>query len=60
MANEATGAVLQALAPTGRLRAAINFGNTVLAQKAPATGEPRGVSADIDRALGGRLGVAVD
>jgi polar amino acid transport system substrate-binding protein len=48
------------LAPAGRLRAAINFGNPVLAQKDAATGEPRGVSVDLARALGERLGVPVD
>src|SRR5215212_11101818 len=44
----------------GRLRAAINFGNPVLAQRDPATGEPRGVSVDLARELGQRLGVPVD
>jgi polar amino acid transport system substrate-binding protein len=48
------------LAPTGKLRAAINFGNPVLAQKDPAGGEPRGVSVDLARELGRRLGVPVD
>jgi len=48
------------LAPTGRLRAAINFGNPVLAQKDPATGEPRGVSVDLARELGRRLALPVD
>ena len=48
------------LAPTGKLRAAINFGNPVLAQKDPATGEPRGVSVDLARELGRRLGVPVE
>src|SRR4030067_2008363 len=48
------------LAPTGKLRAAINFGNPVLAQKDPITGEPRGVSADLAKELGRRLGVHVD
>jgi len=47
------------LAPTGTLRAAINFGNPVLAQKDPATGEARGVSVDLARELGRRLGVPV-
>lgn len=41
----------QSLAPTGVIRAAINFGNLVLAQRDPATGEPRGVSADLANAL---------
>jgi polar amino acid transport system substrate-binding protein len=48
------------LAPTGTLRAAINFGNPVLAQKDSATGEARGVSVDIARELARRLGVALD
>jgi polar amino acid transport system substrate-binding protein len=48
------------LAPTGKLRAAINFGNPVLAQKDPATGAPRGVSVDLARELGQRLGVPVE
>ena len=47
------------LAPTGKLRVAINFGNPVLAQRDPATGEPRGVSVDLARELGRRLGVPV-
>ena len=48
------------LAPSGKLRAAINFGNPVLAQKDPATGEPSGVSVDLARELGRRLGVPVE
>jgi polar amino acid transport system substrate-binding protein len=48
------------LAPTGKLRAAINFGNPILALKDPATGEARGVSVDLARELGRRLGVPVE
>src|SRR5512134_291400 len=48
------------LAPTGKLRAAINFGNPILASRDPTTGEPRGVSVDLSRELGRRLGVAVE
>ena len=48
------------LAPTGRLRAAINLGNQVLAQRGAPGGEPRGVSVDLARELGRRLGVPVD
>jgi polar amino acid transport system substrate-binding protein len=48
------------LAPTGKLRVAINLGNPVLAQKDPATGEPRGVSVDLARELGRRLALPVD
>ena len=49
--------VLKDLAPTGVLRAAVNIGNAVLAQRDEATGEPRGVSVDLARELGKRLGV---
>jgi len=48
------------IAPKGPLRAAINFGNPVLAQKDPATGEPRGVSVDLARELSRRLGVPLE
>jgi polar amino acid transport system substrate-binding protein len=47
------------LAPTGKLRAAINFGNPILAVRDPSTGEPRGVSVDLSRELARRLGVPV-
>lgn len=52
-------AVLKDLAPTGRLRAAINHGNTVLAQK-HADGSLGGVTVALARELGKRLGVPVD
>jgi len=52
-------AVVSELAPTGTLRVAINLGNMVLAQQDPATGEPRGVTAELARELGKRLGVPV-
>jgi len=48
------------LAPTGTLRAAINFGNPVLAQRDPVSGEPRGVSVDLARELSWRLNVPVE
>ncbi len=60
MANDALKDVVTDLAPTGRLRVAINFGNPVLAQRDPAGGPPRGVSADLARELGRRLGVPVE
>jgi polar amino acid transport system substrate-binding protein len=50
-------AIRSDLAPTGTLRAAINFGNPVLAQKDPDTGEPRGVSVVLATELARRLGV---
>ena len=48
------------LAPSGTLRAAINFGNPVLAQRDPVSGEPRGVSVDLARELSWRLNVPVE
>ncbi len=59
MQNTVPADALKDLAPTGKLRAAINFGNPVLAQKDPSSGEPRGISADLVHELARRLGVAV-
>jgi polar amino acid transport system substrate-binding protein len=50
--------VIADLAPGGVLRAAINLGNPVLAQGTAAA--PAGVTVDIARELGARLGVPVD
>jgi polar amino acid transport system substrate-binding protein len=47
------------LVPSGTLRAAINFGNPVLATKDPATGEPGGLSVDLAKELARRLGVPI-
>jgi polar amino acid transport system substrate-binding protein len=52
--------ILRDLAPTGVLRAGINFGNPVLAQRDPATGQPRGVSVDLAHELGRQLDVGVE
>ncbi|MFI4972677.1 MAG: ABC transporter substrate-binding protein, partial [Hyphomicrobiales bacterium] len=52
--------VLKDLAPTGKLRAAINLGNSVLAQKDEASGQPKGITPDLARELGRRLGVPVE
>jgi polar amino acid transport system substrate-binding protein len=47
------------LAPTGVLRAGINFGNVVLAQRNPSGGEPLGVAPDLARELAKRAGVPI-
>jgi polar amino acid transport system substrate-binding protein len=60
MADGLSPDLVRELAPTGRLRAAINFGNSVLAQPDPAGGPPRGVSGDLARELARRLGVGID
>ena len=52
--------VVKELAPTGKLRAAINLGNAVLAQKDPASGQPKGVTPDLSRELARRAGVPVE
>ncbi len=49
----------KAFAPTGKLRASINLGNPILANKNPQTGEPFGVSIDLARAFAKRLGVDI-
>ncbi|WP_144119163.1 transporter substrate-binding domain-containing protein [Catellatospora sichuanensis] len=54
----ASADVRQDLAPTGVLRASINLGNPVLAQGTPDA--PSGVTVDIAREVGVRLGVAVE
>lgn len=59
MAQDAPAEIVKELAPTGRLRAAINYGNPVLAQKG-ADGAPHGVSVDLAREIGRRLGTPVD
>ncbi len=58
--NAVSPEIVKELAPTGRLRVAINLGNIVLAQTDAATGEPKGVTVDLARELGRRLGVLVD
>jgi polar amino acid transport system substrate-binding protein len=51
-----SSSVVRELAPTGKLRAAINFGNSVLAQREPFGG----VSVDLARELARRLQVPVE
>ena len=58
-ASQAPAGAVAELAPSGSLRAAINFGNPILATRDAASGEARGVSVDLARELGKRLGVPV-
>lgn len=53
-------AAVSELTPTGKLRAAINFGNAVLAGRDAVTAEPRGISVDLAKELARRLGVALE
>jgi polar amino acid transport system substrate-binding protein len=52
-------ALRSTLAPTGRLRAAINLGNPILAGTAP-DGSPQGVSIDLARRLAEHVGLPLD
>ncbi len=58
--SQAPAALVAEIAPTGRLRAGINYNNPVLARRDAATGEVSGIAADLSRELGRRLGVPVD
>jgi polar amino acid transport system substrate-binding protein len=60
MAADLSPELLHDIAPSGRLRIAINFGNPVLAQPGPSAGDPRGVSAELARELGRRLHLPID
>lgn len=51
--------IVDQLAPTGELRAAINLGNFLLVTGGADSGEPVGVAPDMARALADRLGVPV-
>lgn len=53
-------ALVSAFAPTGALRASINLGNPILANRDAASGEPVGVSIDLAREFARRLGVAAE
>jgi len=48
------------LAPTGKLRIGINYGNPVLATRDPSSGELRGVAVDLAHELGTRSGLPVE
>jgi polar amino acid transport system substrate-binding protein len=57
--QKAPPAAVTDLAPAGKLRAAINFGNPVLASR-DAAGKPKGVSVDLATELARRLGVPLE
>jgi len=58
--NETDAALVREIAPTGRLRAALNMGNPVLAHSHTAHERPAGVTIDLARAFGEQLGVPVE
>ena len=52
--------LLPEIAPTGKLRVGINYGNPVLATRDPGSGELRGVAVDLARDLGTQTGLPVE
>lgn len=52
-------AIKKEIAPTGTLRAAINYNNPLLAKRNPTTGELTGLAVDLSRELAKRVGVPV-
>ena len=59
IAMTVTATLVSAFAPTGRLRAAINVGNPILA-RLQADGTPAGVSIDLAQRLAARLGLPLE
>jgi polar amino acid transport system substrate-binding protein len=63
MASPATtvsASLKSAIAPTGTLRAGINYNNPLLARRDPASGELSGLAVDLSRELARRIGVPVE
>lgn len=52
--------IIEAFTPTGKLRASINLGSPILANRHAETGEPFGVSVDLARAFARHLGVELE
>jgi polar amino acid transport system substrate-binding protein len=55
-----TPAALADLAPMGKLRAGINYGNPLFATRDAKTGEGSGIAVDLARELGRHMGVPVE
>lgn len=55
-----TPALIKDFTPTGKLRASINLGNPILANKDPSTGQPFGISIDLANEFARRLGAGIE
>ena len=55
-----SSSLLSDLAPTGKLRVGINYGNPILAQRDAGSSELRGIAVDLGRELGKRVGVPTE
>jgi polar amino acid transport system substrate-binding protein len=60
MTETISPSVLSDLAPTGKLRVGINYGNPVLATRDPTSGDLRGVAVDLARELGKRVNLPME
>src|SRR5687767_6499266 len=60
MGLEASPGASRELAPSGKLRVGLNYGNFLLVLKDAPDGTPRGIAPDLGRELGKRLGVPVE
>jgi len=58
-APQPADAVMTVLAPTGTLRAAINYGNPILVSRDPSSDEPAGVAPDLARQIADRLDLPI-
>ncbi len=52
--------IVRAFAPTGKLRASINLGNPVLANRVSGKAQPSGISVDLAEELANRLGIELE
>jgi polar amino acid transport system substrate-binding protein len=59
-AQSVTPAIKAELAPSGTLRAGINYNNPLLARRDAATGELSGIAVDLSRELARRVGVPLE
>lgn len=57
---QVTPAVIADLAPSGKVRIAINYGNVLFAARDAKTGEGSGIAVDLAHELGRRLGIPVE
>jgi ABC-type amino acid transport substrate-binding protein len=55
-----TPSIRATLTPTGKLRASINLGNPILANRNPADGKPVGISVDLVTELASRIGAELE
>jgi polar amino acid transport system substrate-binding protein len=60
MPMQISSAVRSDLAPTGKLRAGLNYSNFLLVGKDPVSGTPHGLAVDLAQELGRRVGVPVE